>query len=191
MSVFGHLQVELFDHRSHEVKSFACGKEIMDRWIRRFAKRSQRDDLTRVFVLVKRASEESGEPGNKNKNKNKNKKNKKKVLGYFALSMGHIHFEDLTEEDRERLPRYPIPAVLLTRLAVSSELQGRGAGGALLYSASKRAMMASRHVAARVMVVEVLDEEAFGFYGHYGFVRMPSDDERVYISLERMRGVLG
>ncbi|MBT3223836.1 MAG: GNAT family N-acetyltransferase, partial [Proteobacteria bacterium] len=132
----------------------------MDIWIRRFAKRSQRDSLTRVYVLV-----EDGE-------------GKLPILGYFALSMCSVEVDSLSEADRARLPRYPVPAVLMTRLAVAKTRQGRGLGGALLIKAARKAVLANELVAARFFVVDALDEQAVRFYVRFGFVSSPDEPLR-------------
>jgi GNAT superfamily N-acetyltransferase len=140
----------------------------MDIWIRRFAKRSQRDSLTRVYVLV-----EDGE-------------GKLPILGYFALSMCSVEVDSLSEADRARLPRYPVPAVLMTRLAVAKTRQGRGLGGALLIKAARKAVLANELVAARFFVVDAVDEQAVRFYVRFGFVSSPDEPLRLYMSLDRL-----
>lgn len=164
------MRLELFDHRRHDAKGFSCGAEEMDVWLRRYAKRSQRDSLTRVFVLV----EGEGE-------------GKQAVLGYFALSMCAVEVSALAEEDRARLPRYPVPAVLMTRLAVASSAQGRGLGAALLYKAANKALLASELVAARLFIVDALDEQAARFYQRFGFAPSPDEPARLYIGLQRLK----
>jgi GNAT superfamily N-acetyltransferase len=141
----------------------------MDIWLRRYAKRSQRDSLTRVFVLV-----DVGD-------------GKLPILGYFAISMCSVAVTSLTEADKAHLPRYPVPAVLMTRLAVATAAQGRGLGGALLYKAAEKALLANELVAARLFVVDALDPRAADFYQRHGFVASPEDPLRLYIGLDRLR----
>ncbi len=145
----------------------------MNEWIRRYAKRSQLDDLTRVHVLVDHTVEI-----------------KRPVLGYFALSMCHIYLKDIQPEDRAPLPRCPIPAVLLTRLAVHETLLGKGWGGVLLLKAAQKAIRASQQVAARLLVVDAIDKAAKAFYEHFDFVAMPSSPNRLYINLNRLANMV-
>jgi ribosomal protein S18 acetylase RimI-like enzyme len=160
-----------FDHRKHDVRSFACGVATLDTWLHRYAKRSQKDSLTRVFVLVDQDGEDAKVP----------------ILGYFAVSMSSVEVESLSEADRARLPRYPVPAVLMTRLAVSANHQGHGLGGALLYKAAQKALIANDAVAAKLFVVDAIDENAAGFYKGFGFTPSPDDPLRLYIALERLK----
>ena len=170
------MRLELFSHLRHDTKTFDSGHDEMDRWLHRFAKRSQRDSLTRVFVLVDSLSEVPP---------------KLPVLGYFALSMASVEVAGLTEADRTGLPRYPVPTVLMTRLAVSAPMQGRGLGRALLVKAASKAMLASDAVAARLFAVDAIDEDAAGFYERFGFSRSPENRLRMYISLARLAEGLG
>jgi len=164
------LRLEQFNHLRHATSSFSSGNEEMDRWFRRFAKRSQRDSLTRVFVLVETEEATTKLP----------------VLGYFALSMASVEVAGLSESDRQGLPRTPVPAVLMTRLAISASRQGRGLGRALLVKAAQKAVLASEAVAARLFVVDALDEEAARFDERFGFSRSPQDPMRLYIGLNRL-----
>jgi ribosomal protein S18 acetylase RimI-like enzyme len=164
------LRLEQFSHLRHATSTFSSGNEEMDRWFWRFAKRSQRDSLTRVFVLID--AEET--------------KTKLPVLGYFALSMASVEVAGLNEADRQGLPRYPVPAVLMTRLAISASSQGRGLGRALMVKAAHKAVLASEAVAARLFVVDALNEHAARFYERFGFSRSPQNPMRLYIGLNRL-----
>jgi len=132
------------------------------------------DSLTRVFVLVE---DDGAAP-------------KVRIVAYFALSMSSVEVDSLSDADKARLPRYPVPAVLLTRLAVSTAHQGQGLGGALLYKATKKALLANDAVAARLFVVHAINEGAARFYKGYGFTPSPGDPLRLYIALERLRAQL-
>ena len=148
----------------------------MDQWLLRFARRSQRDSLTRVFILVETGAQIPP---------------KLPILGYFALSMASVKVTGLGESDREGLPRYPVPAVLMTRLAISRTMQGKGLGSALLVKAANKAVLASEAVAARLFVVDALNENAARFYERFGFSRSPEDPMRLYIGLKRLAAGLG
>ena len=63
------------------------------------------------------------------------------ILGYFALSMASVEVGSLAVAGRERLPRYPVPAVLMTRLAIDEARQGMGLGRALLVKAAIKAAL--------------------------------------------------
>lgn len=66
-------------------------------------------------------------------------------------------------------PGYPIPAILLARLAVDRKEQGRGLGAALLKDAFYRIASAAEIVGARAVLVHANDSEAKSFYERFNF----------------------
>ncbi len=68
------------------------------------------------------------------------------------------------------LPRYPVPAIRLGRLAVDVSTRGMGIGAALLRDALLRAVGLSREVGTCVMLVDAIDYKAKAFYQRYGFI---------------------
>lgn len=51
-----------------------------------------------------------------------------RVVGYVSLTVGQVDTFDVPERFRKGMGQYPIPVVILARLAVSREVQGRGIG---------------------------------------------------------------
>jgi predicted GNAT family N-acyltransferase len=75
---------------------------------------------------------------------------------------------------RKHIPRYPlVSAILIGRLAVSKNRQGRRLGAALLANALQRASESAGTIGSSMVVVDALDESAAGFYLAHGFVRLP------------------
>jgi len=60
------------------------------------------------------------------------------------------------------MPRHPIPAALLARLAVDTTVQGRGIGAWLLRDAMLRTLSAAESMGIRVLLVHSIDEDARG-----------------------------
>jgi hypothetical protein len=67
------------------------------------------------------------------------------------------------------MPRYPVPVVLLARLAVDVTVAGRGLGAWLLRDA---------------MLVHAIDENARSFYVRHGLEPSPSDPMHLMILLK-------
>ncbi|OIN82359.1 GNAT family N-acetyltransferase [Mycobacterium malmoense] len=80
--------------------------------------------------------------------------------------------------------------VLLTRLAVDRSEQGKGVGATLLAEALRKAVAAGEVAAARLAVVDAVDEEAAAFYERYGFVRVPEHPLRLYRRIKDVRASL-
>ena len=92
-----------------------------------------------------------------------------KIVGYFALSMGQI------------------PAIILGRLAIDRTWQGRGLGRALLANGVRRALLASREVSARLIVVHAISTAAEAFTLRHGFARLPVEAPTLALDLVKLQ----
>ena len=82
------------------------------------------------------------------------------------------------------MPRYPVPVVLLARLAVDVTVTGRGLGAWLLRDAMLRALAAADTIGVRAMLVHAIDDDARKFYLRHGFEPSPSDRLHLMILLK-------
>lgn len=114
----------------------------------------------------------------------------RRIVGYFALTIGSVRRAEASPKLVRGLPSYPVGMVLLARLAVDRRLQGRGLGALLLSEALRRAVAAGEAVAARLVVIDVVDEDAARFYERYGFVVMPEHALRLYRGTKDIRSSL-
>jgi GNAT superfamily N-acetyltransferase len=130
-------------------------------YLRRFALRhAEKDLLARTFLALE------GTPG------------AERVAGYFTLATTSVERAAVTSvESLDRLPRFPIPAVLLARLAVDERIQGQGLGRYLLEEALGLTLQLGRSgpVAFRLLVTDAIDEAAAKFYERFGFSRLADD----------------
>jgi GNAT superfamily N-acetyltransferase len=108
-----------------------------------------------------------------------------RLLGYFTLSPTSVMAADLPPNVAKRLPRHPIPAALVGRLAVDRAFARRGLGSVLLADAVKKAAHAARMVAMTVVVVDPIDEAARAFYLALGFLDLEAPQRRMFLSLPR------
>jgi GNAT superfamily N-acetyltransferase len=158
---------ESFEPKRHDVADFGCGREPLDRWLRRSAGQGERRDSTRTFV----AADEHGV-----------------VFGYYTLVAGEVDHEQATEVVRKGLPRhFPIPVAILARLAVDARRQGEGFGGKLLHDALERICRAAQEVAVRAVVVHAIDDGAAGFYERFGFRPLGTAPRTLMVTLAELR----
>lgn len=136
----------------HELDSFSSGIQVLDTWLKKSAHHAQVANTGRTFVWFDPASSA--------------------VVGYFTLAAHLIRRADVPKAIGHGSPD-AIPSVLLARLALDRSLQGRGLGGQLLLDALERAIEASQRAAARLVVVDAIDEPAAAFYRRYGFKPCP------------------
>lgn len=150
----------------HDRAAFSCGKEPLDRYLRQQATQDIRRGVASVFVAVAPERPE-------------------RILGFFTLSAASIVPSDLPAETAKRLPRHPIPAALIGRLAVDRSVARRGLGGILLADAIEKARTAAATVAMAAVAVDPIDDEARSFYTAFGFRSLEGPQHRMFLALPR------
>lgn len=105
------------------------------------------------------------------------------ILGYYTLSALSIDLSSLHEDKSRKLPRHPVPAALMGRLAVSRDAQGQGIGRLLLANAVRRSLAVSEEIAIHAMVVDAKGERARRFYEAFGFASLVGNHRRLYLAL--------
>ena len=96
--------------------------------------------------------------------------------------------EEATSEVRRGMSQhFPIPVVLLARLAVDDRRHGEGIGAALLADAMRRAVRAADEVGIRAVVVDAIDERAAQFYRRFGFEALEGEGQRLMTTVVRLR----
>ena len=149
----------------HRVNDFACGEPSLDEWLKRRALNNQQSGASRTFVVVVEANQ---------------------VLGYYALAAGAVAHQLATGAVRRNMPD-PVPVLVLGRLAVDSRAQGIQLGAGMLQDAVSRAMTVSQNTGVRALLVQALNEQARGFYQHYGFVPSPHNPMTLMLCLNSLR----
>lgn len=164
MSPSGELVIEPLA-RHHDRHSFRCGVDTLDRYLKQQARQDITRRISRVFIA--RDTEEETQ-----------------VLGYYTLSGLSIDLSALPDLIARKLPRHPIPAALLGRLAVDLDAQGRGIGRLLLANAIRRTLSVSDQIAIYAMVVDAIDQRAVAFYQRHGFSPLMDGERRLFLPLK-------
>lgn len=148
----------------HVLEGFACGRQSLDQWLTRHALQAASAGSARTYVVVDH--EQS------------------RVVGYHALTAAGVEREAATARVIKGMPRYPVPVVLLARLAVDITVTGRGIGAWLLRDAMLRTMTAAETIGVRAMLVHAQDENARRFYMRHGLEPSPTDALHLMILLK-------
>jgi len=164
MTDFHNLVIEPLN-TTHDRIGFHCDVEALDRYIHKQAGQDIKRRISRVFVVTL-------------------PDNPKKVVGYYSLSTLSIELSQLPGKLSRKLPKHPVPAALIGRLAVRKTAQGHGIGKMLLADAIKRTLSVSAQIAIYAMVVDAIDDKARGFYEQFGFTRLSDDSQRLYLPLK-------
>ncbi|MBS0175842.1 MAG: GNAT family N-acetyltransferase [Nitrospira sp.] len=87
--------------------------------------------------------------------------------------------------------QYPVPVVILARLAVSRQDQGRGIGFGMLQDAIRRTMLIAEQAGIRAMLTHPIDAEASRFYTRFGFIASPLREQQLLLLLKDARRWVG
>jgi GNAT superfamily N-acetyltransferase len=113
------------------------------------------------------------------------------VVGYYSLTVGSVDRKDCPLELIAEMPQaYPIPVILLARLAVHQTEQGRGLGSALLKDAFHRVASAAGIVGARALLVHAIDSDARSFYEHFNFDEFHAGSLHLMLALKEVRAAI-
>ena len=107
--------------------AFDCETPVLNGYPARYAAQHRRRGIAQIYVLV-----DSSLPS--------------AVLGYDTLSAAEVHTARITDADRQRLPRFPVPCFRMGRLAIRKDHKGRGLGKLLLGLAVDRCLRAKEEV---------------------------------------------
>ena len=155
-----------FDPAALRLHRFSCGEPELDEWLAKYAGQSERKDNVRTTLLL---DEQQG-----------------RIAGYYSMRTFELAAVDATS-GTGRTRRYPVPAMLIARLAVDSDYQGRGAGRLLLFDALEKLAAAAGDIGFELVVVHALHEDAACFYLKHGFQRFLDHDLSLFITTKDLR----
>jgi GNAT superfamily N-acetyltransferase len=153
--------------RKHAVDTLDCGEEPLNRFLKRYAFQNQQANASQTYIGLSDTD----------------------VIGFYTLVVGEIAYSGAPEPLTKGLARHPVPIMLLARLAVSLDWQGRGVGGGLLRDAILRSLQAADIAGIRAIIVHAKDDNARAFYEHYGFVQSTTDPLHLYILIKDLRNL--
>lgn len=159
--------------QDHDRGSFSSNTPLLDNYIKKQASQDVRKDLSACYVIADE---------------------NRKVFAYYTLSANSIPQEGMPEDllKKIRLPPsyHDLPAVMLGRLAVDEQYQGKGYGELLLLDALNRCLFAAEQIGTIAVIVDPIDQRATDFYAKYGFHQLQSS-KRMFITMQTIRELQG
>ena len=152
---------------NHRLQDFDCGEPALNRFLTRHALVNQQANASRTYVAL----------------------HEERVVGYHTLVVGAVAVDEAPERLSRGLARHPLPLMVLARLAVCRSEQGRGLGAGLLKDAMQRTLAAADIAGIRALAVHAKDDQASGFYRHFGFIPSPTDPLHLFVLLKDLRAV--
>lgn len=154
--------------RLHAVESFDCGTPALNEFLERYALQNQQADASRTHVAL------YGE----------------EVVGFYTLVAGEVAHVDAPARVVKGLAKYPVPVMVLARLAVSKSRQGQGIGSGLMKDALLRVLAVTEHAGVRAVAVHAKDDNARSFYEHFNFERSPTDAYHLLLLMKNVRALV-
>lgn len=146
----------------HRLEGFDCGNPALNEWLLRHARQAQGSGSAKTFVVA----------------------DEDRVAAYFSLTVGQVDTLDAPARIRKGMGQYPVPVVILARLAVSTQDQGQGIGSGLLQDAIRRTMLIAEQAGIRAMLTHPIDEAAARFYRRFGFEESPLRELQLLLLLK-------
>ena len=159
------------DQTKHDLKKFDCKKNDMNLFLSRFAIKNGKLGLSKTWVLPFKDSSNT----------------KLLVAAYFTLATSSISRDDIPL--KKNLPAYPVPIVLLARLAVDKNFQKQRLGEKTLISALRKSVeLTDRGLPVVGLILDVLDNDALKFYQQYEiFQPFTNDPMRLFAPMNVLR----
>ena len=154
--------LELLDS-THDRRSFASGLASVDSYLKETARGHTEKGISLTRVLI-HAGAEAPKP----------------ILGYFTLTPCMVEASGWPTVPKG-LPRNPVGAVLLGRLAVDISMQNQGIASRLLALARSISASSLRATGGIGMVVDAASAEVVGFYERFGFRRISTQSLRLFL----------
>ena len=151
----------------HALGGFDSGVASLDDWVRRRALQNQASGASRTFVVC-----DAGQ-----------------AVAYYALAASAVAPNAAPGRFRRNMPD-PIPVVVLARLAIARDHQGRGLGRALFQDAASRVIHAADTIGIRGMLVHAISNEAKSFYLRLGLDPSPLEPMTLMTTVADLKAAL-
>lgn len=163
----------LLDLKQHDVKNFDCGKPEMNLFLSRYADKNRKLGISSTWVLLEKQPPETSE--------------KSAIRAYFTLAYSTAAREKIPLD--LSLPAYPVPVILLARLAVNNPYQGQNLGKKTLVTALRQCVaLTDKSLPVLGVVLDVLDSEALSFYQKFNLFKPFTDNPmRLFVPLNVLR----
>lgn len=169
-------------HAEHDVSLFDNGKHpSLDAWLKSRALASE-GLSARTYVVHPRDTPQ-------------------RVIAYYAISTAMEQRLSLPAAKKRRAGKTrrtakirraapdQVPLLLIGRLAVDREYQGKGLGSDLLHDGVRRCLEVSEIAGVRAIIAHAIDGDAVRFYQQYGFVSSPLGERVMLLPIEAARAV--
>ena len=150
------------------VDEFDCAQPALNQFLQRYALVNQKASSAQTYVCCQAD----------------------RVVGFYSLAAGSADPESVPPRVMKGLARHPVPVLILARLAVDQNHQGKGLGKALLKDALLRTAQAADIAGIRCLLVHAKDEAARQWYAAWDFEPSPTDPYHLFLMLKDLKALL-
>ncbi len=150
------------------VEGFDCGQPALNKFLHQYALVNQKANSAQTYVC-----RSAGE-----------------VVGFYSLTVGSVDPGSAPARVMKGLARHPVPVMILARLAVDKDHQGKGLGKALLKDALQRTAQAADIAGIRCLLVHAKDEAARQWYEFWEFEPSQTDSYHLFLMLKDLKALL-
>lgn len=151
-----------------QVDAFDCGQAPLNQFLQRFALVNQKANSAQTYVCCQ------GDM----------------VVGFYSLTVGSVDPVAAPSRVMKGLARYPVPVMILARLAVDKSHQRKGLGQALLKDALLRTAQAADIAGIRCLLVHAKDGAARQWYASWEFELSPTNPYHLFLMLKDLKSIL-
>ncbi len=151
-----------------QVDAFDCGQAALNQFLQRYALVNQKANSAQTYVCCQ------GDV----------------VVGFYSLVVGSADPQATPSRVMKGLVRHPVPVMILARLAVDKEHQGKKLVQALLKDALLRTAQAADIAGIRCLLVHAKDDAARRWYETWEFEPSPTDPYHLFLMLKYLKNLL-
>jgi predicted N-acetyltransferase YhbS len=155
--------------KGYDRTGFDCGNDEMNVWLRTRAGQQERSNNTRTFLAISEG----------------------RIIGYYASLAYQLGPDEVSTALGIGNRQYPMPVILLARLAVAAEVQGNNIGRRLLLHFLQDMVEVSHRLGFEAVVVHALDWQAATFYAKCGFRPFCDKPLELFIPTKDLRRSFG
>ena len=155
-------------NKDHNISDFNCNYLELDEWLKKYAFQSKMSGSVNTFIVA----------------------DNDLVVGFYSLTVGQVDFDQVSERIKKGMGKYPIPVVILARLAVHHTYQGKGIGKAMLKDGILKTFQIAEQVGVRALLVHAIDEKAENFYIRFGFEPSPIRENQLLLLLKDAKKII-
>ena len=157
--------------KHHDLTRFDCGEPALNLWLEKYARSSHASGSARVYATTLADTDQ--------------------VVGFYALAAAIIEPNHAVPRVVQGQPSMRhIPAILLARLGVDSQYQGKGIGTSLLRDAMRRCASTADQIGVRALIVHAKNSHGVEWYRRYGFQPSPIAPSHLMLLMKDLRAFL-